>query len=309
MRKTFALVFNARAGGARPKLLDGVLSELKSAGANVFQVAARSPEEASERVGDLARSNAADAVIAAGGDGTFRAVATGAAGTLLPIGFLPLGTGNVLAFETGLSRNTKMLADGLLTHPAVAVRSGLINGAPFFLMCGCGFDARIVQALNYKTKRLLARAAYTAPVLRTIAHGAEMFDVSIDNQSFEASWVIVTRASHYGGSFTLTRDTQLGADPMLAIVIRATTRAALLKTSIALAAGRLTDAALRPDFVTILPATHVSIGRRSHAPLQVDGDDFGATPANIVANGPVVQLIVPPAYAAGLTKRHTNRLV
>ena len=91
MRKTFGLVFNARAGVARPKLLDGVLAYLKAAGATVFAVPARGAEEASARVSELAESNGADAVIAAGGDGTFRAVATGAAGSALLSCSIPLG--------------------------------------------------------------------------------------------------------------------------------------------------------------------------------------------------------------------------
>ena len=105
MRKTFALVFNNRAGVARPKLLDGVLASLKAAGADVFPGRRTlSAEEASARVAELALSGGADAVIAAGGDGTFRAVAIGAAGSQLPVGFIPLGTGNVLAYEIGVRK-------------------------------------------------------------------------------------------------------------------------------------------------------------------------------------------------------------
>ena len=117
------------------------------------------------------------------------------------------------------------------------MQGGLVNGVPFFLMVGAGYDARIVNGLNYKTKRLLARAAYTVPVLKTIAHGAEQFDVDVDGRSFTASWVIVTRASHYGGSFTLTRATQMGADGMIAIIVEAKSRTALLAASTALGAG------------------------------------------------------------------------
>lgn len=309
MRKSFALVFNARAGVARPKLLDGVLTRLKVRGADIYQVPARSSEEATQRIAEIARQKSADAVIAAGGDGTFRAVATGAAGTELPIGFLPLGTGNVLAYEIGLKKNAAMIADYLLDHPVIPVQGGLINEAPFFLMAGAGYDARIVHGLNYKTKRLMGRAAYTAPVMRTLAHGAERFDVVVDGTPYRASWVIVTRASRYGGSFILTRETCLGAGEMLAILIDAESRAGLLRASLELGLGRLSGTATRPGFVTVLPARRVVIGRQLQAPLQVDGDDAAVSPAEIVAEGPVVQLIVPPAYAAALSKRHTNHLL
>jgi diacylglycerol kinase (ATP) len=308
LRKSFALVFNARAGAARPKLLDGVLAGLKSAGADVFQLPARNAEEASARVAELAASDKADAVIAAGGDGTFRAVATGAANSNLPIGYIPLGTGNVLAYEIGIRKRARDITQNLLENPTLAVQGGLVNGAPFFLMVGAGFDAAIVNGLNYTTKRLLARAAYTAPVTKTLLRGASLFDVSVDGRSFNASWVIITRASHYGGSFVLTRDTQLGANDMIAIIIDAQSRAGLIAASTALSLGRLVTPASRPRGVTVLPANRVVIGQRITAPVQVDGDAEGTSPVEINANGPIIQLIVPPAYVADVMHRHTNRV-
>ena len=308
MRKSFALVFNARAGVARPKLLDGVLAGLKSAGADVFALPARSAQEATARVADLAASQKADAIIAAGGDGTFRAVATGAAGTDLAIGFLPLGTGNVLAHEIGLGKRAGDIAQGLCEDPTIPIQGGLVNGAPFFLMAGAGFDAHAVQALNYNVKRVLARAAYAVPLVKALQRGRWLFDVDVDGRAFNANWVIVTRASHYGGAFVLTRDTQLGTLDMIAVVIEAATLPALAAAATSLALGRLSNPKTTPRGVTVLRANRVRIGQRVEAPVQVDGDDAGTTPIDIVATGPTVRLIVPPAYVADLTNRHTNHV-
>ena len=93
MRRRFALVFNSKAGHAVPRLLDGVLDIVRQSGAQVFQLPARNAAEAAERVSEAAQQGGCDAVIAAGGDGTFRAVATGAAGSGLAVGVIPLGTG------------------------------------------------------------------------------------------------------------------------------------------------------------------------------------------------------------------------
>ncbi len=308
MRQRFALVFNASAGLARPRLLDGVLSGVRGAGGSVFQVAARSAEEAAERVAALAQTGGTDCVIAAGGDGTFRAVASGAAGTELPVGFVPLGTGNVLKHELGLPWRAGDLARGLLHDPVISVRGGRVNGAPFFLMAGAGFDGRIVADLHYKTKRLLGRSAYAVPVVRTLARGADRFDVDIDGQLLTASWVIVTNAAHYGGSFVLTRETQLGAGQLVVVVVPSATRRALFAASLALGLGRLARPETRPAGVLVLPATRVKIGFQMPVPGQIDGDDAGLTPFDVTGGGPEVRLIVPPAYVADLTNRHTNHV-
>jgi diacylglycerol kinase (ATP) len=308
MRTSFALVFNNRAGVPRPKLLDRVVSALEARGAHLQMVVASSAEEATARVRELAQAGQIDAVIAAGGDGTFRAVAMGAANTRLPVGFVPLGTGNVLAYELGIGKRAAPLADVLLHGAALRVRSGLVNGVPFFLMVGAGFDARIVNHLNYRTKRLLARAAYTGPLCRALARGAEMFDVEVDGRRYDASWIIVTRASHYGGSFTLTRQTQLGADPMIALLVAAQSRMALMRSAVALALGRFADPKFSPPGSTIVPAHRVVIGRRVATPIQVDGDQSAGSPVEVVADGPWVHVLVPPAYVADLTSRHTNHL-
>jgi len=308
MRRRFALVFNSKAGVAIPRLLDGVLGAMRAAGAEVFQLPARSASEAAERVAEAAREGVCDAVIAAGGDGTFRAVATGAVESELPVGFVPLGTGNVLAHELGLSRRASEVAHILLEGSEIDVRGGTINGMPFFLMVGAGFDARIVARLNYRSKRVLGRAAYGYPVVRTLAEGARHFDVELDGRRFEASWLILSLASRYGGSFVLTRETRVGHDSMIAIVIEARSRFAIAQSAVSMALGRLGHPDTCPRGVHVLPVRRALIGRQSTTPLEVDGDEAGLSPAEVLADGPRVRLIVPLTYVADLTDRHTNRV-
>lgn len=308
MRTSFALVFNNSAGVARPRRLSAVLDLLARRGARVAHVDANSAAEATAKVADIARAGMFDAVIAAGGDGTFRAVAAGAAGSAMAVGFLPLGTGNIVSYEIGSGKRAADLAQSFIADPDIAIRGGLVNGAPFFLMVGAGFDGAIVNGLNFRLKRLAARAAYVQPVLSALAHGPRPFDVTVDGERHTATWAIVTRASHYGGSFVLTRATQLGADPMVAILMDAPSRRRLLAAASALPLGRLGDPARAPRGVVVRVAERVVIGRTAAAPIQIDGDQTAGTPAEIVAHGPVVRVIVPSAYAAALTNRHTNRL-
>jgi diacylglycerol kinase (ATP) len=309
MRRRFALVYNSKAGPAIPRLLDGVLRYLRDKGAEVFQLPARNADEAAERVSEAARRNICDAVVAAGGDGTFRAVATGAAGGSLAIGIVPLGTGNVLAHEISLSPRAASVAEVLLSGSEIDVHGGLFNGAPFFLMAGAGFDARVVARLNYRTKRAFGRGAYAYPALKTLAEGPHIFDAELDGRRFEASWVILSFASRYGGTFLLTRDTGIGIGTLLAVVIEARSRVAIAGVALSLALGRLADAKTRPSGVHVFPVRHARLGMRSAVPLEVDGDEAGTSPVEIRTGGPRARLIVPPNYVADLTNRRANRVV
>ncbi|WP_291159073.1 diacylglycerol kinase family protein [Hyphomicrobium sp.] len=308
MHRRYALVFNSTAGVAIPRLLDGVVSSLRHSKAEVFQVPARNSAEASERVADLARRGAADAVIAAGGDGTFRAVATGAAGTSLPVGLVPLGTGNVLAAEIGLPKGVQALADVLLTGEQIEMRGGLANGEPFFLMLGAGFDARVVAKLSYRTKRAFGRGAYVYPVIKTFAEAHPVFDVELDGRRFEASWVILSFAIRYGSVFTLAPDAGVGRDTLVAVVMEAGTRRAIGANLLSLALGWLARPETRPKGVHVLPVKAATIGKRERTHFQVDGDEGGMSPVEVRADGPRVRLIVPPRYVADLTNCHANRL-
>lgn len=308
MRQRFALVFNDTAGTIRPMLLDRVLTVLRDAGAEVVPVEANSAAEASLKVRALALEGRVDGIIAAGGDGTVRAVAMGVAGTSMPVGYIPLGTGNVLKYEIGLPSDAASIAATLLHGEVVQSRCGLVNGAPFFLMAGAGFDARIVAGLAQAAKRVMGRAAYTFPATHAIFSRPYRFHVEADGDAYEASWLIVTNARHYGGSFVLTRETQLGTEGLIAVIVTGHTRRALLSAGFALAAGRLGDGARCPKGVIVRPVQCVRVSGRDPVPIQVDGDNSGVSPAEILASGPQVRFIVPADYVAALTKRHANRL-
>ncbi|WP_312168657.1 diacylglycerol kinase family protein [Microbacterium sp.] len=119
-----------------------------------------------------------DLVIAAGGDGTVRAVAEALVGTGVPLGIVPAGTGNLLArnlaMNTGDSHAALMVA---LTGSPRAIDVGRVDVLRddesvdrrcFLVMAGIGIDARMIDATDPVLKKRVGWLAYVSATLRVM---------------------------------------------------------------------------------------------------------------------------------------------
>lgn len=129
----------------------------------------------------LARHAAADGVevvLAAGGDGTVRAVAEGLRDTKVALALLPAGTGNLLARNLDLD----------LTHMANSVTTaftgvnrdidlgiveldrpdGTVEEHAFVVMAGIGLDAKMVANTNPELKKRVGWLAYVDAIARSL---------------------------------------------------------------------------------------------------------------------------------------------
>jgi YegS/Rv2252/BmrU family lipid kinase len=105
-------------------------------------------------------------VVAAGGDGTVNAVANGLAGGEAALGILPLGTGNVLAHNLGLSRLPDAL-EALAGGRHRRLDLGMLGDRGFVAIAGVGFDAEITQNLDANWKQHVGRVAFVGQSLIT----------------------------------------------------------------------------------------------------------------------------------------------
>ena len=109
-----------------------------------------------EEICDAAREAVkagADAVVAGGGDGTLRAVASVLVGGEVPLGILPLGTLNHFAADlkipTDLEAAIRLIAEGEVHRLDV----GEVNGEVFLNNSSLGFYPPIIQARDQEMKR------------------------------------------------------------------------------------------------------------------------------------------------------------
>lgn len=106
-------------------------------------------------------------VVACGGDGTVAACADAVGGRDIPIGIVPTGTTNVLAFELGLPSNPVRAARLLGTDlPRVAFRTWSVNGRSMLLQLGVGFDGLLMWRTPRRMKRALGFVGVVLSALR-----------------------------------------------------------------------------------------------------------------------------------------------
>jgi diacylglycerol kinase family enzyme len=105
-----------------------------------------------------------DAVVACGGDGSIRTVASVLAGTNVPLGVLPLGTLNHFAKDLGLPLNIEEGAKIIATGYRRAVDVGEVNGRVFINNSSIGVYPSLVVKRD-RRRRKIGESKWTAAVL------------------------------------------------------------------------------------------------------------------------------------------------
>lgn len=122
-----------------------------------------------------ALAQGADIIIAGGGDGTVRCVAEVLAGSDVPMGLLPLGTGNLLARNLGMDitdydaamagafAGTERKIDVVRAH-----RNNPDKEQLFLVMAGMGYDATIMADTDEELKHKVGWLAYVDAGIRNL---------------------------------------------------------------------------------------------------------------------------------------------
>ena len=128
--------------------------------------------EKGEDVPHVARSAAQsgyELLIAAGGDGTLSAVATGLHQTDIPMGILPVGTGNGLARDLGIPLNIEKALQVIFSRSAVKILDAIQVQDRFYLLnLSAGLTPRAMEETPREQKRQIGRMAYILAGLRVL---------------------------------------------------------------------------------------------------------------------------------------------
>jgi diacylglycerol kinase (ATP) len=237
-------------------------------------------------------------VVAVGGDGTVAEAITGLAGSHVPLGIIPQGTGNQVAGNLGiptlLDRAVEVATQGM-PHP---MDIGVLDERRYFaLIAGAGWDAEVMTAATRQLKDRWGFGAYLlAGARRAVTPPSAHFTITADGESFEvdAATVLVANVGHlFHELFPVELRIGPGVsfhDGLLDICIFAPKNLPQL-------AGLLWKVALRrytgDERMLYLQAREIRIECDPPIATQVDGDPYGQTPlvARAVPDG--VRVLLP----------------
>lgn len=134
-----------------------------------------------------ARDAGVDVVLAAGGDGTVRVVASELAGAGIPLAIIPEGTGNLLARNLGIPlTESEAIAVAFGDHQrdldVIGIRVDDHDELDrFAVMAGIGLDAAIMSNTDERLKKALGPTAYVATALRQLGREPLPMRVTVDD--------------------------------------------------------------------------------------------------------------------------------
>ena len=228
----FAVIFNANAAGGRKLKLINKVIHLLEKNHNVDLFKTQSEEHAREVFKELSNKQF-DRLIFAGGDGSvcFGINEMFKSNTLKDklVGYIPAGTANILQIETQIKKKAEEIYNVLVSDHHKKISLAKINDKYFFLMAGIGFDSRIVESINTNIKKYLGKIIFA---LKGFQHFLflknEKMEVEIENEKIMADWILCTNSKYYAGPHSITNDTNIFDNKIVAYIFKDLTRIKLL---------------------------------------------------------------------------------
>jgi diacylglycerol kinase family enzyme len=271
-------------------------------------------ERLAERAAEISQSGDLRAVIAAGGDGTFRMVADRTPPST-PLGILPLGTENLLARYLQLTAEPARLARLIDERRTVRLDAGRAGGKLFSLMAGCGFDAEVVRRLHRSRAGHIHHLSYAKPILDSIrnyeypelrvryAPAAEGAADAGLTEEITARWVFVVNLPRYAGGLSFAPKAS-GSDGLLDVC---TFREGSLWHGLRYLGGVVFGQHEEMEDFVHVQTRRLRIEASGAAPYQLDGDPGGELPVEISIEPGRLKLVVAEDWAERGTPQDPDR--
>ena len=291
--REIALLTNPTSGGGKgARNRDAALVRLRESGFVVRNLQGRDADEAY----DLARGCVADgveALVVCGGDGLVHLGVQAVAGTGVPLGLIPSGTGNDVARYLGLPRQGRCAAaDRIIASQHRTIDLARSGDRYFVTVLAAGFDAIVNERANAMTwpRGQMRYNLATLAELRTFRPLPYVLQLDSDSGSetveHEAVLVAVGNGPSYGGGLRITEGALLDDGLLDVVVVTRMSRPKLVRSYPRLFTGKI-DGVDEYVHRRVRSVTVAAPGIVAYA----DGERFGPLPLTITCEAGALEVI------------------
>ena len=239
-----------------------------------------------------------DLIVAAGGDGTIRAVCETAARSGTAIGILPHGTGNLLARNLEIPVNVRDAMDVVFGGQDRAIDLATFSpdsgeDTSFLVMAGLGMDAMIMTGVNDDLKKRIGYLAYFVSGVKALTFPRVKVSITVDDDEpvrFRARTVVVGNVGFLQGGIPLLPDAEID-DGLLDVVIVAPKR---FLGWLSIVVRVVTRGKRNNERLTRLRGKRIQVVAEKPVPMQLDGDPAGEGQSITAEVNPGIVLVRVP---------------
>jgi len=234
-----------------------------------------------------------DAVYAAGGDGTVNDVASGLVGGDIPLGVIPLGSGNGFARGLDIPSDQESLIEILLQNKTTKIDTGKISSRFFCATAGIGFDAKIAYDFNkvHKVNRALTMYFFLG-IKNYFLNRTENLTLIFDGKEIRRKLfgLTIANSAQYGGGAVIAPHANLKSGKLIAVLIPRINMFNVIPAIKKLFDGSV-DELNQLEFIEF---KYLKIKRKKTGLYHVDGEAYkGNSTLNVMLNPSSLKVIVP----------------
>jgi diacylglycerol kinase (ATP) len=257
-------------------------------------------EDPGKIMAQQAAQDGAELVIAAGGDGTLHAVASGVLNTNSALGILPMGTMNNIARSLKIPEDIEHACEIIATGETSQIDVGKLNDTIFLEVAGAGLEAALFPAAEeLKSKGIWSTFSGIVHGLRTlVSFQATEFTITFDGKKprhVKAIQISICNSPYYGARLQFAPSAMMDDGLLNALIYRKFSKFDYFRHALSISQGQR-DLAPR---ISRRKIKTIRIEAEHPVELHADGVAQGFTPATITVLPGVLKVRVPKKMAKG----------
>jgi diacylglycerol kinase (ATP) len=236
-------------------------------------------------------------VAVVGGDGTIQSVVGELAGSSIPLGVIPAGSGNDFARAVGIPLIPEIALDYLLTGTLNKIDLAQTGSVNFSTVIGIGIDGKVAHTVNQSRYKKwlnilrMGRLSYVLSLLQVLLlYRPLTVNIKVDETEmiFSDVWLIaVANMPSYGGGMNICPKASYTDGVLDVCIVHGISRFEFLRTFPKVYSGRHI---FHPG-VSMLQGKEVKISSGSSMLAHGDGEVIGETPIDISLRKEALQII------------------